>query len=795
MKVTLNWLKEFVDIKLSAQELAHRLTHAGLEVESVQSVGEVPDSIITVKIVKMNKHPNADRLTLCEVSLGDETRNIVCGAKNMKEGDVVALAVPGTLLPDGKKIERSAIRGVTSEGMLCSERELGFSPEAEGLMILPPETPLGKPLTQALPVADTVFDINVTPNRPDCLSVQGLAREAAAVTGAAFRPLSPKPIAGHFSTEGLLRVEVRDPELCPRYTARMIRGARVGPSPFLVRERLKNVGVRSINNVVDATNYVMMETGQPLHAFDAARIAGKTIRILRPPSGEKFQTLDEIERHLGSEDLIIADSEKILAIAGVMGGLHSGVTDGTEILVLESAYFQPASVRRTSKKLGLMTESSYRFERGVDPNGVRTASDRLTELILQWAGGEASSETIDVRQGDFPSQKVALRRSRARTVLGVDFEANKIESVLSRLQLNPRKKNDDQWECAIPTFRRDLTREIDLIEETARILGYQDIPTAQPSGFIHPARDDSENPRERQTKQYLSDRGFLEAIHYSFGSEKEILKTGLETKDLIRISNPLSEDLEVMRPSLIPSLLRCVQWNLARQNDDLRLYEVRTVYRKGSSGDIEETRSLGLALTGLRHGKHWSSPREDVDFYDLKGLMEGLWKRLHLPAFELVPSRRPFLHPGMSAELRVGDISLGDFGVLHPQTASNFELAVPVVLGEFHLSRLYALPSPEIRLTPLPKYPSVERDLTLVADEDLTGESVIREIMALKLPAVREVRLFDVYRGKPIQEGKKALTYSIRYQDDDRTLTDAEVNQTHTQLVEKLKTLLPIEWR
>ena len=794
MKVTLNWLKEFVDFDLAPRDLADRLTHAGLEVESVQAVGDLPDSVVTVKILKMEKHPNADRLTLCQVSLGGETREIVCGAKNMKEGDVVALAQPGTVLPDGKKIERSTIRGATSEGMLCSEKELGFSPEAEGLMILPPSMPLGRPLAEALKIKDTVFEINVTPNRSDCLSVLGVAREIASLTGARFKPLEPSPPSGSFSLKGELKVELKEAGLCPRYTARVVKGVRIGPSPFWVQERLKHAGIRSINNIVDATNYAMLETGQPLHAFDSAKIAQGTIRIERAQGDEPFQTLDEIERKLNHEDLVIADPEKRLAIAGVMGGLHSGVTEATHTLVLESAYFDPASVRRTSKKLGLSTESSYRFERGVDPNGVRAASDRLAQLIVEWAGGELSKEVIDEGQKSFEGKKVTLRRARLHTLLGVDFKGDEVESALSRLQFIPKRKNDEAWDCVIPTARGDITREVDLVEEVARVLGYGNIPALPPPLSLQEAKEHDRNPSETKIRHLLAGRGFSEAIHYSFCSEKEITRAGLSTQELIRLSNPLSEEMEVMRPSLIPSLLVSVQSNLARQNQNLRLYEIRSVYRK-EGGKVKEPLFLAFALEGLRFSRHWAQPKDSVDFFDGKGLIEAIWRLCGLPDFELAAGASPFLHPGLSARLFMGGETVGDFGALHPAVADRFEIESPVVAGELNLSKLFSLSLATPRFESLPRFPSVERDLTLIAAEDLPGEAVILKIRGLNFPWIREVKLFDVYRGPQIGQGKKALTYAIRYQDYEKTLTDLEVNQRHTELVEKLKTLLPIEWR
>ncbi len=528
MKVTFQWLKEFVDIDCNPTELAYRLTHAGLEVESIELVGNIPESVLTVRIEKIEKHPQADRLSLCTVQTGDETRQIVCGAKNMKEGDIVSLATPGTVLPDGKKIEQSKIRGIESAGMLCSESELGLAKESSGLLILPEETPIGKPLVQVLPISDTVFEINVTPNRADCLSVIGIAREVAAIFDKPLKPYSFKLPEGKFSLKDRLKVEVSesDIEICPRYTARMIQNVQVKASPYLVQKRLEMVGIRSVNNIVDATNYVMIETGQPLHAFDYDKIQGHLLKISRPSQPTKIQTLDKNERELNDQDLLIQDEINPLAIAGIMGGLNSGVSEQTKNIVLEAACFDPVSIRKTSKKLGLGSESSFRFERGVDPNFVKSASDRLAELILQWGAGEISTEMIDTAATPFPPKKVFLRSARLESMVGISYEKKKVESVLERLGFSPKAQNDG-WECSIPTSRRDIEREIDLIEEIIRIVGYDQIPNELPSAIFHLGKDYEQKEVETKIAFYLSNVGFSEVIHYSFCSEKEFEQANL----------------------------------------------------------------------------------------------------------------------------------------------------------------------------------------------------------------------------------------------------------------------------
>lgn len=795
MKASLKWLKEFVDIELSPRELAHKLTHAGLEVESIQELGRIPDSVLVVQIEKIEKHPQADRLSLCDVNMGSEVKTIVCGAKNMKVGDKVSLAQPGTLLPDGKKIERSKIRGIQSEGMLCSEVELGLFEESNGLLILPKDFQVGKSLSSQLNVEDVIFEINVTPNRADCLSIYGIAREISAITGKPLKDLQVKLPPGTFSLEGKVKIEVKNPELCPSYTARMIQKVQIAPSPFEVRLRLERMGVRSINNVVDATNYVMLELGQPLHAFDAHLIHEGKIIVRLAHAAEKVTTLDKEERELSSSDLLITDPKQSLAIAGVMGCASSGVSESTKDLILESAYFEPKSVRKTSKRLGLQSESSYRFERGVDPNALLMASDRLAYFILQWAGGELSKECLNTAKKEFPKSHLQVRLSRIHQILGVQFSAEKVEEVLKNLHLNPRVSAEQVWDCAIPTYRQDLQREIDLIEEVARLMGYDQITARLPESSLHVSQDFYESFLEEKIRPFLRIEGFYELINYSFGSAKEFKKCGLNPESFIELSNPLSEDLAVMRPSLIPSMLASLRYNISRQSEDLRLFELRSIYSKNKEGKIQEKKSLVLAMSGKRNGRNWALPVENVDFYDLKGIVEKIFKNYKLPSFKLKLSSSHYFHPGASASIWVEDQKVGDFGLLHPQFVEDFDLRVPVVLGEIDLEALLSLKKKRPQFEEISKFPWVDRDLTVVVSESLESDQIEKAIFDLQLPCLKKMNFVDVYRGDPIEKGKKALTYSLIYLDPEKTLTDLEVNENHQKVMDHLKQVLPIQWR
>ncbi len=795
MKISLQWLKEFVEIDLSPQELAQRLTHAGLEVEEFSYLGKIPESVQVAQLQKIEKHPQADRLTVCEVSLGKEARSIVCGAKNMKVGDKVPLAFSGTLLPDGKKIEKSKIRGIASEGMLCSEVELGLFEDSTGLFILPSHLKQGLPLASQMSLEDVIFEINVTPNRADCLSVYGIAREIAAILSKPLQEIRPVLPLGKFSCEGKIKVEVKDAERCPRYTARMLRGVQVAPSPFEIRLRLHRMGFRSINNVVDATNYVMMELGQPLHAFDAEKIQGGKIIIRRAEAGEKLKTLDEVERSLATQDLLITDSKQILAIAGVMGGRSSGVGSETHELILESAYFQAHSIRKTSKHLGLQTESSYRFERGVDPDGILRASDRLAELILKWAGGELSLEQTDTAPQAFPPKKIQLRLSRIHQLLGVRWESKEISERLHSLGFKPQWNPSGIWDCTIPSYRHDLNREVDLIEEVARLVGYEKIPPQLPLTSLAVAHDYYDSPLEENFRSLLSHLGFMEVIHYSFASEKEFGKSGISTETLLHLANPLSEDLAVMRSSLIPAMLSCLQRNMAHQAEDLKLYELRSVYQLLPGKNLQEAKSLCLALSGKAYGKEWNLPVREVDFFDLKGVIEKLITNYGLPAYELKLSSSPYFHPGASAEIFIQGKKIGEIGQIHPQLLEAFDLRVPVVLAELKINELLSFSIPFKAFQEISPFPWVDRDLTLIASESMEAQKVIDEICRMQISLIREVNCVDVYHGEPIESGKKALTYSIIYLDEKKTLTDVEVNEVHQKVLEHLKKALPIEWR
>lgn len=784
MKISLNWLKDFVDIDISPERLAEILITAGLEVEGIARLGEGLDNVVVARILSMRPHPNADRLTLCSVTTGEKTHAIVCGARNMKEGDHVALALPGAHLPNGVKIAKSKIRGEVSEGMLCSEVELGLAKESAGIMILQDGLGLGDPIARALMLDDTVFDINLTPNRPDCLSVIGIAREVAALTGKALKRPEVRFAEGGFDTSSSASVEVLDPDACPRYTAGVIKGIKVGPSPLWMRRRLESSGTRSINNVVDVTNYVMLETGQPLHAFDLSLLAGNRIMVRRAADGEKITTLDCVERPLDRDTLIIADNKRPVAVAGVMGGTGSEVSDGTTDILLESAYFKPSMVRKAAKRFGLHTESSHRFERGVDPNGVLNASRRAVQLILELAGGEASRKAVDLYPAPVRPLDIEMRLERAKSILGMDIRRDEVVSGFGRLGFAVKELEGDRIKVALPTFRVDLTREIDLIEEVARLTGYDNIPTTNPRVGASAGIKDKKGILQEKIRGFLSGTGFHEAVTYSFLPPKTLspfLPSGVEP---VRLLNPLSEEQSVMRTTVIPSLLEVVGRNLSHQNENLRFFEIGRVF-PFQGDDREERVVVSGIMTGLRYRKSWNLPADDLDFFDVKGVVEGLLEGVGVSASFISNESIPFLHPGKSASISVNGLDAGILGEMHPDVMAGFDIKGRAYVFEIELGHVLELVR-TVSFAHIPKFPAVYRDIAIVVDNDIPAARVYKAIKGVD-PLVEDVFLFDLYQGKHIPEGKKSMAYSIRYQAHDRTLREEEVNSLHERVLSAIK--------
>jgi phenylalanyl-tRNA synthetase beta chain len=793
MKISLNWLMEYVPVSLAPKALAERLTMAGLEVEGIARAAEGLENVRVARIQESSPHPNAEKLSVTKVDAGDgRLLQIVCGAKNYQVGDKVPLATVGARLPNGLEIEEATIRGVESFGMLCSAKELGLSADASGLMILDPELRVGTPLAQALALDDTVLEVNVTPNRPDALSHLGIAREVAALTAQAVQQPDPKIAEGRTPASESARVRIEDPDRCPRYAARVIENVKVGPSPRWMANRLESCGIRSINNLVDVTNYVLLEYGHPLHAFDLDKLGGAEIvvRVARP--GEKLTTLDGKERALDPDDLVIADRDRAQALAGVMGGGDSEVSAGTVRVLLESAYFQPASIRRTSRRHGLHTEASHRFERGADIDAVPKSLDRAAALIAELAGGTVLAGRIDAYPAKVGQRVVALRPAAPSKLLGSPVMAEEAERILSALGF---EKASGGW--LVPSWRADVEREEDLIEEIARIRGYDTIASVLPRGPSDLPPEPPEAEVERRIRTALAGAGFVEVVTYSFVAPSELPWTTVrpysrfgEAVTSIALRNPISAEQSVMRTSMYPGLLRSLSHNMRHQVDSVRLYEWGRTYAPNPKGG-EERRPVAIeplhvagVLAGLRAGRTWTSPDERIDFFDAKGAVEAVLAVLGISGARFVAVELAPYHPRATAEVQLASGELvGTIGELHPRAAKMLDVPQGAFLFDLDVERLARAAEARPRHRPLTRFPSVLRDIAVVVDAALSSEEVRKVILDAGQPLVEEARIFDVYTGKPIPEGRKNLAFALSYRAEDRTLTDVEVNDAHARIV------------
>ncbi len=807
MKVTLNWLKQYVAFDWSPEELAERLTMIGIEVEGVQRLGGEFEGVVVAQVLTRDRHPNADRLSVCRVADGKGERQIVCGAQNFQAGDKVPLILPGASLPAKPgtppfTIKVGKIRNVESHGMMCSPQELGLPEQIDGLLILSPDAVVGQPLAEYLgrPGSDVVYDLEITPNRPDLNSVVGIAREISAVTGNPLRlpEVTLPATTGAGSAESLVAVRLDAPELCPRYSARVIRGVKIGPSPAWLRQSLEKVGIRSISNVVDVTNFVMLEIGQPLHAFDyhllTAPNGGRpTIVVRRAADGEKFTTLDGKQRTLSPESLLIADEAKAIALAGVMGGQNTEINDHTVDVLLESAYFDPRNIRATAKKLELRTDASYRYERGADIGICDWASRRAAQLILQTAGGQLVDGVVDAFPQPPSHKQITLRHGKVNDLLGVRLSPTENVQHLQRLGLNVTIQNADEY-CmvSIPSFRIDLKQEIDLIEEVARLHGINNIPATAPRAAKGFHAYDAVHDELADVRRILTGLGLNETQGQTLISDQSPGVVTTAPWTVLPLANPLSSDMNVLRPSLLPGLIATARHNLNRKNADLALFEIGRVFGQ-ANGQAQEQRRLAFLLTGLRQAPFWSGTEREArcDIYDLKGLLEEFLEQFGFRGVAF--SRRAdstalFLE---SATLQLGKNTLGEIGMLTPVVARANDLRDPVFLAELNLDLLLSLFRPAARsFKPLPAQPAIRRDVAMLVPEATTHEAVLAAVRQAKPANLESTQLFDVFRGKNVPPGQKSLAYAFTYRHAERTLTDADVNAAHEKLVELFKTNL-----
>jgi phenylalanyl-tRNA synthetase beta chain len=795
MKISLNWLKQYVDFNWSPDELGERLTMLGIEVEGVEKKSGEFEGVVVAQILASDKHPNADKLSVCRVADGKGERQIVCGAKNYKVGDKVPLALPGCTLPTPAgappfTIKVSKMRGVESQGMLCSAKEVGVSEDADGLLILPANAQVGQPFAQHLGRAagDVIYDLEITPNRPDLNSFIGIAREISALTGT---PLKLPELAYQSSNESirsLVDVRLDDAELCARYIARLVRGIKIGPSPAWLKAAIESIGLRSINNVVDVTNFVLMETGQPLHAFDYRLLQGKdgrapTIVVRRAAAGEKFTTLDGQQRTLTDKMLLIADENRGIALAGVMGGQNSEINDSTTDVLIESAYFKPQNIRATSKALDLRTDASYRFERGADIGICDWASRRAAHLIQQVAGGTILEQAIDAYPTPVAAKQITLRILKTNQLLGIEISAGEQAEFLRRLGLE-NTSSGETITATIPTFRVDLKREVDLIEEIARLYGIDKIPSTPPRGARGEHPFDAVYDQLAEVRQILSAQGLSEACGQTLISETS---AKLIDPNAVALENPLSSDMNVLRPSLLPGLLDSLRHNLHHKNHDVGLFEVGRVFTTA-----KEERRVAIALTGARAPLFWSGSERDakMDIFDLKGIVETLFEQFGLRGLAWTRATQPSGLFVESATVTLGKLTLGSLGQLQPLLARRYDLRDPVFLAEFDLDLLLARRAASKSLKALPAFPGIRRDIAMVVPDSVTHDAVASAVKQLKPQNLESLELFDVFRGKNIPEGQKSVAYAFHYRNPERTLTDAEVNTAHERIVAEFKSRL-----
>lgn len=789
MLVPVKWLKEYVDIDIDTKELADKLTMSGSHVDSIESVDKGVENVVVGKILEINQHPDADRLVVTKIDVGTEVIQIVTGANNIKVGDYIPVALVGAKLPGGVKIKKGKLRGVESNGMLCSASELGISDNVvpkenkDGIFILDKEYPLGQDIKEVLGLHGEVIDFEITPNRPDCLSIIGMARETAATLGKTMRhPVIKINNQVDNINQYVKEVKVEAKDLCNRYYTKVVKDIKIGQSPMWMQRRLMEAGVRPINNIVDITNYVMLEIGQPIHAFDLDKVSGKKIIVRRALDGEKIKTLDGVERTLDSSMLVIADDSKPIAVAGVMGGEDSEVTKDTKTILIESANFNGRSVRLTSRKIGLRTEASSKYEKDLDPNLSDIACNRVCQLIEEINAGTVVDGYIDIYDGKSEERILKLSPEKANRLLGTNIEADEMVRMLNALELKA-KLEDNIITVLVPSFRRDLILEADLIEEVARIYGLDKITPQPLVGTLIKAEKSVIRQIEDKAKNILTGIGLNEITTYSFISPKQYDKLNIPEDSLkrmcVEIRNPLGEDFSVMRTTLIGNMLEVLTRNYKYGVEKAWAYEIGNVFipRELPIKELPyEKRTLSIGMYG------------NSDFFTIKGIVETLLERLGIKGHEYIREENdPTFHPGRTANIILGNHVLGVIGEIHPDILENYGMKERVYIAELNFELLVLFSNLERKYTPLPKYPSVTRDIAIVVDEEIMAKDIEKIIRENGKNIVESIKLFDVYKGGQIEKDKKSVAYSITYRSHERTLTDEDVSKVHDKIVEKLK--------
>ncbi len=795
MRVSWKWLKELVEINLEPAELGSLMTMSGIEVEGIEPLQKGVRGVKAGLLRGISRHPEADKLFVCTLDVGEgKEYTVVTGATNLQAGMKVPVALPGAQLPGGKHIESTFFRGIESAGMLCSAQELGLDTDKltnelkEGIFILPADTAIGRDVVYELGLDDVVLELGLTPNRSDCLGMLNVAREVAALTGGKLKFPHIEASRENGSCAGLIRVDIDNPELCRRYVARVLTDVKIAPSPLWMQLRLMAAGMRPINNIVDVTNYVMMEMGQPLHAFDCDKVRGRHIIVRQAAGGEELVTLDGQSRKLQPEMLVIADEAGAIALAGVMGGLDSEITAATKNILLESACFNGANIRRTSLALGLRSEASLRFEKSAEAEQCAMAADRAIQLMTELGAGKPVEGRVDRYVNPVVRKPIRLRTKKVSEVLGITIDNDTIQKVLLALQIRIVERDPDGYLVETPSYRPDLEGEIDLIEEIARLHGFDKIPTTLPYGAtVQGARTREQNMRET-VRKILEAQGLYEVITYSFINPRHLdwLRIPIEhpLRQTVVVKNPLSEEQGIMRTTLLPGLLDTVARNLNKRNKNFRLYELGKIYLAEGFPENPlpaEKSTIGAVAVGNKE-KTWVSPTEEYDFYHLKGVMERVLERLQIKGIFVPNKQIPWFHPGKSASLLINGKEAGFLGEIHPLVLEKYGIEQRTTGCIMDMDTLYQEASQDIYYRPIPRYPSVTRDLAVVLPENVAASDVARMIEKIGQGRLHGIRLFDLYRGKQVENGYKSLAFSLTWAAEDKTLTDDEVNLLHQEI-------------
>lgn len=797
MLVPVSWLKDYVDIDdISVKELEERLIMSGSNTETVVEIAKDVEGVVTGKILKITQHPNADKLVITKVDVGNQVVQIATGATNINEGDYIPVALPGAKLPGGLKIKKSKLRGEISNGMLCSPEELGFSENVvpkeskNGIFILNGEFELGKDIKEVLDLNDHIIEFEITPNRPDCLSIVGMARETAATFDLNLNYPNIKIDKEDDSIQEYTSIEVRDTDLCPRYAVRVVKDIKIEPSPIWMQIKLMKAGVRPINNIVDITNYVMLEFGEPLHAFDLDKLKENRIIVRRAKKGEKIKTLDGVERKLDDSSLVIADADRPVAIAGIMGGEDTEVTKTTKTILLEGANFEKTSIRNTSRNIGLRTEASSKFEKGIDPNIVVKALNRTCQLIEELGAGKVVEGTIDTYENKLESNHVDVRPDRINELIGINISKNDINNILNRLELMVEEKKD-KLIVKVPTFRQDIKQEIDIVEEIARIYGYDKIESTLPKGTTWGARTNAQEI-EYFTKNLLNSLGFNEISTYSFGSPSALDMININEDSFLRktieLINPLGEEYSVMRTTLIPNMMDVLTRNYNRNVSNVMAFELGKIF---IPHDIP-VNTLPVEKKVLTIGMYG----KEMDFFSIKGVVCSLLNRLGINDYGFEPEmNHPTFHPGRCATITYGNHILGSIGEIHPDVMENYGIGIRTYVADIDFNILLQLTRLDKIYKPLPKYPAISRDIALLVEEKIYSKEIEDIIIENGGTLLEKCELFDIYRGKQIPDDHKSMAYSLTFRSNERTLTDEEISKIYEKILVKLEENLGAELR